>query len=118
MKTVLFEVHHLYYWPNFQPIIEKMIRRKNYKVAVSTPMRNSSIESNILHDAVSKLSVPFIEAETEKERIEKIISESFDIFIIGNIGKINMMVNENTIVVMVYHGIGLKTHTIPMLIIA
>ena len=108
MKTVLFEVHHLYYWPNFQPIIEKMIRRKNYKVAVSMPVRNSSVEKNILRDVVTKFSLPFIVAETERERIEKIIIESFDVFIIGNVGKVNMMVKKNAIVVMVYHGIGLK----------
>ena len=107
-RTVLFEIHHLYYWPNFQPIIEKMIHRKNYKVAVSMPIRNSTIEKNILGNAVAKLSVPFIIAETENERIEKIIKKSFEIIIIGNVGKINMLVNKNTIVVMVYHGIGLK----------
>ena len=72
------------------------------------PVRNSSVEKNILHDAVAKFSLPFIVAETEEERIEKIITKSFDVFIIGNVGKINMMVNKNTIVVMVYHGIGLK----------
>ena len=108
MQKVLFETQHLYYWPNFQPIIEEMIRRKNYKIEVSMPRRNSMVQQNILNKACAKMSITFITADTEQERINKIIRKSYEIIIIGNVGKLKLFANNKAIVVMVYHGIGLK----------
>ncbi len=108
MKTVLFETHHLYYWPNFRPIIDEMIHRKNYDIEVSMPYRGFNIQQTILNNECTKLSIPFITAETESKRINKIRQKAFDIVIVGNVGKLNMIVNDKTLTIMVYHGIGLK----------
>ena len=108
LKKVLFETHHLYYWPNFRPIIDEMILRKNYDIEVSMPHRGLSIEHTILNNECTKLSIPFINAETESERINKIRKKVFDIVIVGNVGKLNTIVNDKTLAIMVYHGIGLK----------
>jgi CDP-glycerol glycerophosphotransferase (TagB/SpsB family) len=108
LKKVLFETHHLYYWPNFRPIIDEMIVRKNYNIEVSMPHRGLTTQQNILNNECARLSIPFITADTESNRIDKIRKKSFDIIIVGNVGKLNMIVNDKTIAIMVYHGIGLK----------
>lgn len=108
LKKVLFETHHLYYWPNFRPIIDEMILRKNYNIEVSMPYRGLTMQQNILNNECARLSIPFITADTESNRIDKIRKKSFDIVIVGNVGKLNMIVNDKTIAIMVYHGIGLK----------
>ena len=108
MKKVLFETHHLYYWPNFRPIIDEMILRKNYDIKVSMPHRGLNIEQTILKNECTKLTIPFITAGTESERINKIRKKVFDIVIVGNVGKLNTIVNDKTLAVMVYHGIGFK----------
>ncbi len=108
MKTVLFETHHLYYWSNFLPIIEELTYRENYKIYVSMPCRVSKIQEQILNNFCSEISIKFLSANTEKERIKKIVKHSFDIIIVGNIGQLNKIAVQKTIAVMVYHGIGLK----------
>ena len=94
LKKVLFETHHLYYWPNFRPIIDEMILRKNYDIEVSMPRRGLNIEHSILNNECTKLSIPFITAGTESERINKIRKKIFDIVIVGNVGKLNRIVND------------------------
>ena len=46
MFTVLFESHHLYYLPNFFPIIKEMINRAEYDIFASIPhsMPNEEID--------------------------------------------------------------------------
>ena len=108
VKTILFEIHHLYYWPNFLPIIEELINRGSYIIHISTPNRNSKKEENILKKLCSKMPVQFIQESSEINRTRKIIENRYDIIIIGNIGEINKIASKKSIVVMVYHGIGLK----------
>ena len=108
VKTVLLEIHHLYYWPNFQPVIEELVSRKNYIIHVSTPFRNSGKQENIFRSLCSNFSIQFISSDNENNRIKKIIGNRYDVIIIGNVGQINKIAIKKSIVVMVYHGIGLK----------
>ena len=108
VKTVLLEIHHLYYWPNFQPVIEELVSRKNYIIHVSTPFRNSRKQENIFRSLCSNFSIQFISSDNEDNRIKKIIGNRYDVIIIGNVGQINKIAIKKSIVVMVYHGIGLK----------
>ena len=66
---VLFETHHLYYWPNFIPVVQEMLRREKFEINVSIPKRTISIQENILFDACKEIGVQFITADTEEERI-------------------------------------------------
>jgi len=108
LKKILFETHHLYYWPNFRPIIDEMIVSENFEINVSMPRRNLILQQNILKKQCDNLSIKFITADSEQKRVEKIYNEAFDIIIVGNVGKLNKIVNDKTIAIMVYHGIGLK----------
>ena len=108
LKKILFETHHLYYWPNFRPIVDEMIVSENFEIHVSMPRRNLTLQQNILKKQCDNLSIKFITADSEQKRVEKIYNEAFDIIIVGNVGKLNKIVNDKTIAIMVYHGIGLK----------
>ena len=108
MTKVLFETHHLYYWPNFLPIINELKSRKKYKIEVSMPKRSSDIEENLLIKSCDSLELSFISGKTEQIRINKIIKSEYDVIIVGNVGQLNKIVHTKTCAVMVYHGIGLK----------
>ena len=66
MTRVLFETHHLYYWPNFLPIINELKSRKKYKIEVSMPKRSSDTEENLLIKSCDSLELSFISGKTEQ----------------------------------------------------
>ena len=108
MKKVLFETHHLYYWPNFLPVIFELLKRKDYVINVSMPRRSTMKQDDILAAECKKLNIQFISSMTEESRIDKILKEAFDIIVVGNVGQLNKIILPKAIAVMVYHGIGLK----------
>lgn len=105
---VLFETHHLYYWPNFMPVVQEMLRREKFEINVSIPKRTISIQENILFDACKEIGVQFITADTEEERIFLLSENNYDIIVVGNVGQLNKIIRSDAVAVMVYHGIGLK----------
>ena len=54
MFTVLFESHHLYYLPNFFPIIKEMINRAEYDIFASIPHSMPNEEIDILYFCTDK----------------------------------------------------------------
>ena len=108
MKKVLFETHHLYYWPNFWPIVEELKKRCNYEIQVSIPKRDSRSEEIQLMDICKKMKIQFIQSKNEQSRLKAIIDQKFDIIFVGNVGQLKEIVSDTTITIMVYHGIGLK----------
>ena len=109
MKKILFETHHLYYLPNFLPIIESLKLRGGYEIFVSMPQYMQERERNLFYNAANDIGLELIKTELEEDRIEKIKSKNFDVIIVGNVGQLTKIVSESTIAVMVYHGIGSKT---------
>ena len=108
MLKVLFENHHLYYLPNFIPIIDVMNKRNQYDIYASIPAMMPKDEKNIFTNALKRLNIKIIISENENKRVEIIKDKKFDIIIVGNVGQLNNIVNDDTLAVMVYHGIGLK----------
>ena len=108
MKKVLIETHHLYYWPNFLPVVQAMLKRGTYDIYVSMPVRSSQTQENILSNACEAAKISFLSADTEDKRTKKLNDENFDIIIVGNVGQLNKISSSRALVVMVYHGIGLK----------
>jgi CDP-glycerol glycerophosphotransferase (TagB/SpsB family) len=108
MIKILFETHHLYYLPNFEPIINQLKKRDNYDIYISMPQYINDREKNLFHSACELLKINIISEQDETLRIEKIISIKLDVIVVGNIGQLNKIVSDLTITVMVYHGIGLK----------
>jgi len=108
MTSVLFETHHLYYLPNFTPVIQELKKRGGFNISASIPHKMPKDEQKIFYDACSNLGIPVIKALNEEDRIEKIKEENFDVILVGNVGQLNHLTSKKTISVMVYHGIGLK----------
>ena len=108
MKKILFETHHLYYLPNFIPIIEALRSKGGYDIYDSIPQYMQERERKLCYDACSSMEIQVINADLEATRIEEINSANFDVIVVGNVGQLRKIVSESTIAVMVYHGIGLK----------
>ena len=108
MISVLLESHHLYYLPHFEPIVAELNRRGGYEIAASIPLTIGAGERRLFYEAVQRLGVESITATDEEARIDKLRQREFDIVIVGNVGKLEEIAAENSMVVMVYHGIGLK----------
>ena len=49
MKKILFETHHLYYLPNFLPIINSLKSRGGYKIFMSMPQYMQDRERNLFY---------------------------------------------------------------------
>ncbi|MBT3217046.1 MAG: hypothetical protein HOD97_08405 [Candidatus Marinimicrobia bacterium] len=108
MKSVLFESHHLYYLPQFIPIIEAMQKRESYSISASISKSVDESEMELFQTEIKRLGINYIHAETEQDRLEALKNAKFDIVVVGNIGRLNQIVADHTIAVLVYHGIGLK----------
>ena len=108
MFKVLFENHHLYYLPNFIPIINIMNKRKVFDIYASIPAMMPKSEKNIFTNALKKMNIKMIISEDENERVKIIKNEKFNIIVVGNVGQLNDIVDKDTLAIMVYHGIGLK----------
>ena len=108
MKKILFETHHLYYLPNFLPIIESLRLRGDYEIFVSMPQYMQERERNLFYNAANDIGLELIKTESEEDRIDNIKSKNFDVMIVGNVGQLTKIVSESTVAVMVYRGIGLK----------
>ena len=108
MTSVLFETHHLYYLPNFTPVIQELKKRGGFNISASIPQKMPKDEQKIFYHACSNLGISIIKALNEEDRIEKIKEENFDVILVGNVGQLNHLTSKKTITVMVYHGIGLK----------
>ena len=101
MKKILFETHHLYYLPNFLPIINSLKSRGGYKIFISMPQYMQDRERNLFYNAANDIGLDLIKTDLEEERIDSIKSKNFDVIIVGNVGQLTKIVSESTIAVMV-----------------
>jgi hypothetical protein len=108
MTSILFECHHLYYLPNFLPIIEEFQQRGGYSLSASIPHIINDLERRHLCEAVETVGIEFIDGDNEATRQAELRSRKFDVVIVGIPGMLEKVVSDNTLAVMVYHGIGLK----------
>ncbi len=108
MTTVLFETQHLYYLPQFLPIMSEMGKRKEYQLFASLGARATPPTFRRFQEALYTRDIQVITGGSERERVEKCKELGPDVLIVGNVGQAEKIARTNTLVVMVYHGIGLK----------
>lgn len=108
MISVLFESHHLYYLSHFDHIIDELRKHGGYEISASIPKTVDIWEQEHFANAISKLDIEFVTADDERSRIETLRDRDYDVVIVGNVGKLERIVTQNSLAVMVYHGIGLK----------
>jgi len=107
--SILFDSFHLYHLPQFEPLIELLAHDDRFVMYHSTsraiPKKEYELCSSILNDK----SGEFISGDNEEERKKNIRDLDLDVFICGwSRYDIDQFVNEDTIVGMAYHGIGIK----------
>ena len=85
-----------------------MKNRLRYDIYASMPVRSLKTEHKQFLISCKNAGVKTIESDNERNRIKKIKKNEFSIIIIGNIGQLSHLATSKTLVVMVYHGIGLK----------
>ncbi len=108
MVRVLFECHHLYYLPQFIPIIKELQQRENYSLYASISSSSDRNEQRDFRRAVTDLDMKFITDRNDRRRTARLNSQNFGLIFIGNVGYIKRIATKRSLVVMVYHGIGLK----------
>ncbi|MBF88146.1 MAG: hypothetical protein CMG75_00535 [Candidatus Marinimicrobia bacterium] len=108
MISVLFETHHLYYLPNFLPIIDEMKSRGIYSLSISIPKTINDTERFYLKKISEAKNLEFLDGSSEDSRQRKLRKRKFDVVIVGVPGMLEKIVSDNSLAIMVYHGIGLK----------
>ncbi|MEC9273693.1 MAG: hypothetical protein VX680_03300, partial [Candidatus Neomarinimicrobiota bacterium] len=88
MLSILFESHHLYYLPNFLPIIKEMRRRVEYEIFASIPYSIPKEEKDIFFQICIDNDILTVVGNSEQDRIQTIKNKRFDVIIVGNVGKI------------------------------
>lgn len=109
MNSVLFEVQHLYYLPQFIPIMDELVSRKQYNLYVSLSCSEGESGLDQIKKTLKNKPIQFIRSKTEEQRIAQCRVVAPQILFVGNIGHLKEIASPSTLIVMVYHGIGLKS---------
>ena len=81
MLSILFESHHLYYLPNFLPIIKEMRRRVEYEIFASIPYSIPKEEKDIFFQICNDNDILTLVGNSEQDRIQTIKNKRFDVII-------------------------------------
>ncbi len=106
---ILFNIHHLYYLPQFIPVIQAMNRDQDFMVYYTAHLNNSRQDYNLIRQAVQDLPGEFLTARNEKERRAKILAANFDVTVFGKSRHAGDYCSADTLAVLLYHGIGIKS---------
>jgi hypothetical protein len=106
---VLFDIRHLYYLPQFLPVAQAMERDDSFEVYYSAYIDKARRDQQLIKKAILTFSENFIDAKNEKSRRAKIMSLNFDVTIFGKSAHADEYCSANTIAILLYHGIGVKS---------
>lgn len=107
--SILFDVYHLYHLAQFDPLIDLLENDNRFKIFFSTSSKNRKEEIEICTSILNKRKGSFIFHENEDIRKTKIKKLNLDVFICGwSRYEIESYVRKTTLVIMIYHGIGVK----------
>ena len=107
--SILFDVYHLYHLAQFDPLIDLLENDNRFKIFFSTSSKNRKEEIEICTSILNKRKGSFILHENEDIRKTKIKKLNLDVFICGwSRYEIESYVSKTTLVIMIYHGIGVK----------
>ena len=107
--SILFDAYHLYHLPQFDPLIKLLENDERFMVYYSTYSQNRKEEVGICSSVLKKRTGEFIFDNDESKREKKIRDLDLDVFICGwSRYNLDSYVRDNTLVGMIYHGIGVK----------
>ena len=105
---ILFEHQHLYYLPQFEPIIQELQRREVDGIYGSLSESVPELEKKLFKKEMERLGVELVGANFEPQRRRIIKDMNFDLIFVGNKTSLAAIKANNSFSVMIYHGIGLK----------
>ncbi|MBT3179415.1 MAG: hypothetical protein HOB40_02445 [Candidatus Marinimicrobia bacterium] len=105
---ILFELDHLYYLPQFEPIIAKLKTIGGHEIFGSINQSVPKIEKQLFIKEMGRLRLDLVHGNFEPQRRRIIKDMSFDLIFVGNKSSISAIKANNSFCIMVYHGIGLK----------
>lgn len=105
---ILFEHEHLYYLPQFEPIIHDLQKRGETDIYCSISESVPNIEKKLFKKEMVRLDVGMVQGNFEPQRQRIIKDMNFDVIFVGNKTSLSSIKSRNSFAVMVYHGIGLK----------
>ena len=107
--SILFDSYHLYHLPQFEPLIYLLSNDKRFQIYHSNSRNINKEEFILCSKVLKKLPGNYIQSTTEEKRAELIRSLNLDVFICGwSRYELQKFVKKNTLVGMIYHGIGIK----------
>jgi len=107
--SVLFNVQHLYYLPQFLPVAKAMKTRGGFDIFFSATVDSPMTDYSLIKRFILNEGWQIIDAENEAERRRKILNRRFDITLFGKSTRAGDYCSENTLAVLLYHGIGVKS---------
>jgi len=107
--SVLYNLHHLYYLPQFLPVIREMEKRGRFDLYFSAVIDKGGIDHQLIKQAFAAIPGTFIDAKSEKARQKEILARNFDVTVLGKSGHADEYCSANTLAVLLYHGIGVKS---------
>jgi len=106
---VVFDAYHLYHLPQFDPVIDLLLKDERFEVYLTTASENLPDEQTLARRLLEKRHAPCLFAADEVSRAQLIRHLNPDILICGwSRYPIDQFVSEKTLVGMIYHGIGVK----------
>ena len=107
--SILFDSYHLYHLPQFEPLIYLLSKDTRFRIYHSNSRSINKEEFNLCSKVLKKLPGNYIQSSSEEERAELIRNLNLDVFICGwSRYELQKYVKKNTLVGMIYHGIGIK----------
>ena len=105
---ILFEHQHLYYLPQFEPIIQELQKREVDGIYGSLSESVPELEKKLFKKEMERLGVELVGANFEPQRRRIIKDMNFDLIFVGNKTSLAAIKAKDSFSVMIYHGIGLK----------
>ncbi len=106
---ILFEHQHLYYLPQYESVIKELVDQKKHNIFASLNLSTPQIEKELFLKEVLRLEINIVEANFEPQRRRILKEMNFDLIFVGNKSSLKAIKGKNSFVIMIYHGIGLKT---------
>ena len=106
---ILFELQHLYYLSQFESVLCKLRDYYNHDLFISLNLSVPKIEKDLFNREVRRLKIEPIKANFEPQRRRILKEMKFDLIFVGNKSSILDIKAKNSFVVMIYHGIGIKS---------
>lgn len=106
---IVFDAYHLYHLPQFDPLIDLLAQDARFELFLTTSAENLPDEQSLTRRILERRGLACLFAEDEEKRARLVKELKPEVFICGwSRYPIDEFVPENTLVGMIYHGIGVK----------